>query len=790
MFCQHCGSELAPGAKFCAACGAPVNPGDDPAFQDPVKLSIQDGRLVPEPSQQETGQAQQGSVTSQEDSGQTQWESDSAYGDQSDVLTHQASEQQPSAPDKAPDDKKGPRAAVIAAGCAAVLVVVAAAMFILTGRFGTGDAVSFGQKDDVPAKLVTRFNPQDKGGKPFADYSVLLVRQGEQEDGVDEVLYRASTTPYRLEVADDQGFAMSDFGDDVPSGRYACYVVDAGESGRDGSSGAAGKAASSSDDAKASEKGQAENADDAANGFDDDDTDAPTVEVGDDTPCFIIGYDPENGDAQDEVTIREPESGPAGGVAQEEPEKDSQQVAYELYNGKVKEYLAKYGEPGSTTDEFATRLNGLYFARLMDLDGDGLEELVLGYGDPSGAAGDGTTDCTLDVWALKDDALVQVGSVKSASDHGQDAAGWIPIATLDGAPVLFGGKPNVDIEGDVAWYGMVDGKLQAQLRLVVEPLPVGEGQSTLYPPEVRYLVDGKEVDAAAYIEAGKRVQVTENYAVVDHSGSIQTGNGAPLHITQETLQMTKDTIAKLDEAAQQTGATEKDEDAGGKDSEEPASAGFVAKDVKREVEVRIGSDPVQPVEKMTTQWAYPQFFPNEGDPSKELTSLNTSIKEDFEERLQSSQGNERSDLYRYCSDLTMSIQGDIACVRQDRMDAGSHPVREVTPVYYDLKTGKTVSMFDALGIGSDELVQMTVTALNSFLASSKPAGTSPDLDVAALASDSVNKGLVYRTDDALVAVFPNYSFGSYGAGSHELVIKALTDKVQIGDDLVGNYRQP
>ena len=85
-----------------------------------------------------------------------------------------------------------------------------------------------------------------------------------------------------------------------------------------------------------------------------------------------------------------------------EAEATNDQVRYQLYYDKCQEYLEQYGEPRFETNYNSSYAAGFVFAKLMDLDGDGEDELVLGRRTPGEYSNDSwggdIASTTVDVW--------------------------------------------------------------------------------------------------------------------------------------------------------------------------------------------------------------------------------------------------------------------------------------------------------------------------------------------------------------------------------------------------------
>ncbi len=118
---------------------------------------------------------------------------------------------------------------------------------------------------------------------------------------------------------------------------------------------------------------------------------------------------------------------------EKEAETGSTAAQYSAYYDLCMEYREKYGEPGwkkhpfSDPSDDAFDLAGLCVTQLIDFNGDGNEELLLGYANEKTTEGVGTSYYQYEVWAWKDSKIVNV--LPATMINGQEASfGWIEIA--------------------------------------------------------------------------------------------------------------------------------------------------------------------------------------------------------------------------------------------------------------------------------------------------------------------------------------------------------------------------
>lgn len=225
---------------------------------------------------------------------------------------------------------------------------------------------------------------------------------------------------------------------------------------------------------------------------------------------------------------------------------DPQQVAYELYHAKVQEYLAAYGAPGcdgSAESAFDVQTGtGLALVQLRDFDGDGIEELIVGYVNPDTA--DYMQPYIVEVWAVRDGELACVFAEPDALDHGQDVLTGFTTSSLDGEPVIettiYGPSevfaPHGAHDGVGAW-AYRDGAFVQVLSCMHEYTEPPSGQES-------YLVDGEPSDAEGYRAARDRATASDYWQLRGYGGA--TGiEGAAMHAVPETIAETERVIDLL-----------------------------------------------------------------------------------------------------------------------------------------------------------------------------------------------------------------------------------------------------
>ena len=145
---------------------------------------------------------------------------------------------------------------------------------------------------------------------------------------------------------------------------------------------------------------------------------------------------------------------------------------YQAYYDKLLEYEALWGTSDRSYDEDTgyVQLEGLCFAHLIDMDGDGEEELLLGYQDSYIS----DYEIGLELWADVDGELTLVSSPDLASLDGGSFL-FNMITELDGTYYIVNGDLGNGGGGTFYLYSYSDGKLSLSKTLVAG----GEGECSI-----------------------------------------------------------------------------------------------------------------------------------------------------------------------------------------------------------------------------------------------------------------------------------------------------------------------
>ncbi len=191
---------------------------------------------------------------------------------------------------------------------------------------------------------------------------------------------------------------------------------------------------------------------------------------------------------------------------------------YEAYSQLLSEYTASYGNCTVVyPNAYETYLTGLCFAKLIDFNQDGAEELLVAYYDPARHNGMWIHD--VEVWTYQDGELLQIFGETSMTNG--DVSGYIMLTDIDNHLYLSSGTLGMPSEVYLWEY---TGEQFSQAR------------SFYYNPGVKYEIDGASVTK---IECEEAFQQWQNNSVQYYLVSPdQDGNKAmaELNNTQNILQ--------------------------------------------------------------------------------------------------------------------------------------------------------------------------------------------------------------------------------------------------------------
>lgn len=668
-----------------------------------------------------------------------------------DAAAQQAA-QQPAPTQPAPDQpapapgaeprKKKPVALIAGIAVLALAAVVALCVFIVP-RFlnAAGPTVTYGQTDPVQCSVVTRIRPRDAEGNELTSYVVSLVeRTADRQDrtSADDGIADAVA---QIRVTGNNGFTMEDFGDDIADGDYYLVI----------------ESSDSSDDSSSDQR-------------------------------IPIHYEHDNPDADSEVVVTPPApesdepasdgEGQESGDAQGEPEFTEEQLAYAHYYLKCQELVNTYG-PAGTTDLYdgqMTAMTGLALARLIDFDGDGLNELLVSYNAVEIGTDAASADevYPVEVWDYQDGELVQVYEGNAPYTNG--GAYFLDLYEYNDLPVICAVWYDMQVDNAnlvdeyTGYFSQVSETLDAiAVRDSFFNYDTGENSVT-------YTLDGESATEEEWNEFEGDLDHTTHYDLALFNNAVEaesTDDDECETLYGEDLRAaTEDTFAELQEGAGDA-----------LDAVEAATDDAAYDYEIVEEDVTYTSSQGEGMEwEATSTWCYPQFTLADGSTTPALDSLNAHLKDSFDEDVANAQswtfesGDVQIQVHR---DTVTYHEGTIVCVRSDRsgFTGGAHGTESVTGTFYDLDTGQQVGLETATGVSLDELKSAAVTAVLDYVAA-QPNGTlSTDEDSL---NTLIDEDRFYADENGVVVALWPYEIGSYADGVQLVYVYAFEDDSIVG----------
>ena len=705
MFCTKCGAQIPDGAKFCTSCGASLADAAQPAsgassvddaqpVADPFADDVQAVAPQTTPSGAQTrpvrSQPQPTTQPSQPASAHraahaTETASDSVNHQTAQTFGPSAAESAPAAPaEQTPVANKKPHRKRRVIAVVAGFAIVAA----------IGGAVV----------VVPRLNAADavtSGGKGAVACSVETRVVPKDKSGKKLSSYTAELVPvsgegksYRIRVKGDDGFAMSDFGK-LPNKKYKMTIT----SGK-------GKKAR-----------------------------AMTMKV---------DYNKNNGDAKKSIDLTQSKAEAAKPV-----EQAVTKTANELFTDKIHEYQKKYGEGQAVgpDENHYFGIKGLAFAKLIDFDGDGQDELMLGYSTEQATLENADDVVKGEVWAYKD------GKIRKVYE-----------------PDVFVGVQNAYASFDIHTYN---------------------GKSMF----VSYVLDGKEVKESDIPDFGASIPKTPfQYELKGFDGDsfkVVRGPGSYKDVFTNDVETESNYVVAPEEQVSQTIATVsatldqlKSNDKSD-DSEQQASyeATTATQDVDFTAPAGEGTLDPDETQEVTATWTYPQV----NGTGLGVTKFNQAMQQQVSDALENSKSAKTGDddscvTLKYQSEI-VSIDGDIACVRTYTLSYNP-PYRsqsKTRSAFYNLKTGEQVTLEDSLAQHSLSFDTLKGEAKAAIRAAK------PDMDSVNAENldddDNFTEEHFYFDGKGYIVVLDTGVFDCMAWDTHDLVAHPIDSSYTVGQDV-------
>lgn len=421
-------------------------------------------------------------------------------------------------------------------------------------------------------------------------------------------------------------------------------------------------------------------------------------------------------------------------------------TANELFTDKILEYQKKYGEGEAVGfDEYAYGAQGVAYAKLIDFDGDGQDELLIEYSDEPVDRGDNAAAAHLEVWAYKNGEIEKVYTPEVNVSH-QEACVSVWLDEYEGKI------------GFSQWYDHGTAIKQSDLS--------GESGPSAHEYQVKFIgYDGKSFKAMTDLVAPNEV------------GSASLGGFGFLYADESSVNSTIGTVATTLEQLKS------------KDVGDDAQVSYEAVSATQDVDftAAVGEGPLSPSPDDTCQisatWTYPQVKGQGVGVAKFNKDMVQLVADTLEASKQASMDDEDSRVTMMYTAEIVSIDGDIACVRTytDSYQPPYRSERVTRSAYYNLKTGEQVSLEDSLaqhGLSFDTLKSEAKQAIKT---------AKPDID--SVSEDNIDDDDNYTEDHfyydgkGYIVVLDTGEFDCMAWDTHDLVAHAFDSSYSCGQDV-------
>ena len=428
-------------------------------------------------------------------------------------------------------------------------------------------------------------------------------------------------------------------------------------------------------------------------------------------------------------------------------------TANELFTDKILEYQKKYGEGEAVeiddSSMFGTR--GVAYAKLIDFDGDGQDELLIEYSDEPIENDNGATAAKVEVWAYRDGGIEEVYEPDTLV-YTMCAGVSLRVCEYDGT---YGFKRYLH-DGETINF---------------KDVPNGFNQSH----------DGYECEFNAY--DGKSFSAIVGPASIDDSKVKDINEvrefDAELFSSEEVVAKSIATVATTLEQL-------KSKDAGD-DAQVSYEAVSATQDVSFTAPVGEGAPDPDVTCQISATWTYPQVKGQGVGVAKFNKDMIQLVADALDASKQATPYDENYRVTTMYYAEIVSIDGDIACVRT-YTDSYQPPYRseQVTrSAYYSLKTGEQVSLEDSLaqhGLSVDTLKSEAKQAIKTAKSNMYSSYTNSYED-----DDNFTEDHFYYDGKGYVVVLDTGVFDCDAWGTHDLVAHAFDSSYSSGQDVTPEY---
>lgn len=421
-------------------------------------------------------------------------------------------------------------------------------------------------------------------------------------------------------------------------------------------------------------------------------------------------------------------------------------TADELFTDKILEYQKKYGEGEAVGfDEYAYGAQGLAYAKLIDFDGDGQDELLIEYSDEPVDRGDNAAAAHLEVWAYKNGEIEKVYTPEVNVSH-QEACVSVWLDEYEGKI------------GFSQWYDHGTAIKQSDLS--------GKSGPSAHEYQVKFIgYDGKSFKAMTDLVAPNEV------------GSASLGGFGFLYADESSVNSTIGTVATTLEQLKS------------KDAGDDAQVSYEAVSATQDVDftAAVGEGPLDPSPddtcQITATWTYPQVKGQGVGVAKFNKDMVQLVADTLDASKQASMDDEDSRVTMMYTAEIVSIDGDIACVRTytDSYQPPYRSERVTRSAYYNLKTGEQVSLEDSLaqhGLSFDTLKSEAKQAIKT---------AKPDIDSVSEGNidddDNYTEDHFYYDGKGYIIVLDTGEFDCMAWDTHDLVAHAFDSNYSCGQDV-------
>lgn len=420
-------------------------------------------------------------------------------------------------------------------------------------------------------------------------------------------------------------------------------------------------------------------------------------------------------------------------------------TANELFTDKILEYQKKYGEGEAVEfDEYTYGAQGVAYAKLVDFDGDGQDELLIEYSDEPVDRADNAAAAHLEVWAYKNGKIEKVYTPEA-------------IVGTQEACVTLGATEYAGNIGFTQWFDHGKEIKQSDVS--------GESGPSAHEYQVKFIgYDGQSFKA-----------MTDLIALREFNSGFSGVYGV-LFSDKDSIYETIATVATTLEQLKS------------KDSDD-AQASYEAVSATQDVDftAAVGEGPLDPSPddtcQITATWTYPQVKGQGVGVAKFNKDMVQLVADTLDASKQASMDDEDSRVTMMYTAEIVSIDGDIACVRTftSSYQPPYRSVQKTRSAYYNLKTGEQVSLEDSLaqhGLSFDTLKSEAKQAIKT---------AKPDID--SVSEDNIDDDDNYTEDHfyydgkGYIIVLDTGEFDCMAWDTHDLVAHAFDSSYSCGQDV-------